>query len=175
MTLPLAEKRILIIVGDIYEDLELWYPKLRLIEAGAEVVVAGPEAETVYAGKNGYPCRSDAALVEVDPSSFDGLVVPGGFMPDKLRRDELVLNIVRHFHESEKLVAAICHGGWIPISAGVYRGVRVTGSLGIKDDLVNAGALWEDAPVVVDGHHVTSRKPDDLPDFCRAMIETFAS
>ena len=97
MTLPLAEKRILIIVGDIYEDLELWYPKLRLIEAGAEVVVAGPDAETIYAGKNGYPCRSDAALAEVDPSSFDGLVVPGGFMPDKLRRDELVLNIVRHF------------------------------------------------------------------------------
>lgn len=171
MTLPLAEKRILIIVGDIYEDLELWYPKLRLIEAGAEVVVAGPDAETVYAGKNGYPCRSDAALAEVDPSSFDGLVVPGGFMPDKLRRDELVLNIVRHFHENQKLVAAICHGGWIPISAGVYGDVRVTGSLGIKDDLVNAGAHWEDASVVVDGHHVTSRKPDDLPDFCRAMIE----
>lgn len=171
MTLPLAEKRILIIVGDIYEDLELWYPKLRLIEAGAEVVVAGPDAETIYAGKNGYPCRSDAALAEVDPSSFDGLVVPGGFMPDKLRRDELVLNIVRHFHENQKLVAAICHGGWIPISAGVYQEVRVTGSLGIKDDLVNAGAHWEDASVVVDGHHVTSRKPDDLPDFCRAMIE----
>ena len=171
MTLPLAEKRILIIVGDIYEDLELWYPKLRLLEAGAEVVVAGPDAETVYAGKNGYPCKSDAALAEIDRSSFDGLVVPGGFMPDKLRRDELVLNIVRHFHENQKLVAAICHGGWIPISAGVYREVRVTGSLGIKDDLVNAGAQWEDASVVVDGHHVTSRKPDDLPDFCRAMIE----
>ena len=170
MTAPLENKRILIIVGDIYEDLELWYPKLRLIEAGAEVVVAGPEADTVYAGKNGYPCKSDAALSEVDPSTFDGLVVPGGFMPDKLRRNQGVLDIVRHFHQAEKLVAAICHGGWIPISAGVYRGIRVTGSPGIKDDLVNAGAVWEDAAVVVDGHHVTSRKPDDLPEFCKAII-----
>lgn len=171
MSLPLSNQRILVLVGDIYEDLELWYPKLRMIEAGAEVVVAGPEAGNIYAGKNGYPCKSDIALHEVDPATFNGLLVPGGFMPDKLRRDQLVLDIVRHFHEQQKLIAAICHGGWIPISAGVYKGIRVTGSLGIKDDLINAGAIWEDAAVVVDNHHVSSRKPDDLPEFCKGMLE----
>lgn len=167
---PLDGKRVLILVGDVYEDLELWYPKLRLIEAGASVVVAGPEAGAHYAGKNGYPCTSDAAIAEMVAAGFDGLVVPGGFMPDKLRRDRAVLDLVRDFANASKLVAAICHGGWIPISAGVYDGVRVTGSLGIKDDLVNAGAVWEDAPVVVDRHFVSSRKPDDLPEFCRASI-----
>jgi protease I len=170
MSQPLDGKRLLTFVGDIYEDLELWYPKLRMIEAGAEVVVAGQEAGVVYAGKNGYPCRSDVSIAETDPTLFAGLIVPGGFMPDKLRRDPQVLEIVRHFADSHKLLAAICHGGWIPISAGVYRGVRVTGSPGIKDDLINAGAIWEDAPAVVDRHFVSSRKPDDLPDFCRAML-----
>ncbi len=168
---PLQGQRILILVGDVYEDLELWYPKLRLIEAGAEVVVAGPRAGQEYRGKNGYPCRSDAAISEVRAADFQGLVVPGGFMPDKLRRDAVVLQLVRDFAEAGKLVAAICHGGWIPISARVYRGVRVTGSPGIKDDLENAGAIWEDAAVVVDRHFVSSRKPDDLPDFCRGILQ----
>jgi protease I len=170
MDLPLAEKQILMFVGDIYEDLELWYPKLRLIEAGAEVHVAGPAGATEYSGKHGYPCVSDGAISDVQPDRFDGLVVPGGFMPDRLRRDPKVLEIVRHFNERGQLIAAVCHGGWIPISAGVYRGVRVTGSPGIKDDLVNAGAIWEDKPVVVDRHFVSSRKPDDLPDFCRGIL-----
>ena len=167
-------KRVLILVGDIYEDLELWYPKLRLIEAGAEVVVAGNEAGKQYSGKNGYPCISDAAIVEMKAADFDGLVVPGGFMPDKLRRDGAVLQLVRDFAKAGKLVAAICHGGWIPISAQVYQGVRVTGSLGIKDDLINAGAIWDEAAVVVDRHFVSSRKPDDLPDFCRGILQVLA-
>lgn len=169
--LVLKGQRVLLFVGDIYEDLELWYPKLRLIEAGADVVVAGPAAGVVYAGKNGYPCRSDAAISEVKAADFHGLVVPGGFMPDKLRRDPHVLQLVRDFHEAGKLVAAVCHGGWIPISADVYRGVQVTGSPGIKDDLVNAGAIWHDEAVVVDRHFVSSRKPDDLPDFCRGILQ----
>jgi protease I len=168
--LPLADKRFLMFVDDVYEDLELWYPKLRLIEAGGHVTLAGPEAEKVYHGKHSYPCRSDAAIRDMKAEDFEGVVVPGGFMPDKLRRDVQVLELVRDFAEAGKLVAAICHGGWIPISAGVYRGVRVTGSLGIKDDLVNAGALWEDKSVVVDRHFVSSRKPDDLPDFCRGIL-----
>jgi protease I len=167
----LAGKRILCFVGDIYEDLELWYPKLRLEEEGAEVVLAGPEAGVVYAGKNGYPCTSDTAIRDMNEADFDGLVVPGGFMPDKLRRDPKVLELTRQFSESKKLVAAVCHGGWIPISANVYMGVRVTGSPGIKDDLVNAGAIWEDSAVVVDRHFVSSRKPDDLPDFCLGILE----
>jgi protease I len=167
---PLIGKRILSFVGEIYEDLELWYPKLRMIEAGAAVVIAGPEANQQYLGKNGYPCQSDASIKSVNAADFDGLLVPGGFMPDKLRRDPQVLQIVRDFDQAGKLIAAICHGGWIPISAGVYRGVQVTGSPGIKDDLINAGAIWKDAAVVVDRHFVSSRKPDDLPDFCREMI-----
>jgi protease I len=168
---PLAGKRILTFVGDMYEDLELWYPRLRLIEAGAEVVVAGEKAEAKYEGKNGYPCVADAAIGRMRAGDFQGVVIPGGFMPDKLRRDRDVLQLVRDFDEAGKLIAAICHGGWIPISAGVYRGVRVTGSLGIKDDLVNAGAVWEDAAVVIDRHFVSSRKPDDLPEFCRGILQ----
>lgn len=167
---PLHGKRILSFVGDIYEDLELWYPKLRMIEAGAEFVCAGPESGAKYVGKNGYPCISDTAIADMDAADFDGLLCPGGFMPDKLRRDPKVLDIVSQFHNQSKLIAAICHGGWIPISAKVYPGVRVTGSPGIKDDLVNAGALWEDRSVVVDRHFVSSRKPDDLPDFCQGML-----
>jgi protease I len=171
MATQLQGRRILILVGEDYEDLELWYPKLRLIEAGAEVVVAGPEANRTYAGKHSYPCTSDAAIAETHATEFAGLVVPGGFMPDKLRRDPQVLTLVRDFDRAGKLIAAVCHGGWIPISAGVYRGVRVTGSPGIKDDLVNAGALWEDNAVVVDRHFVSSRKPADLPDFCRGVLK----
>lgn len=170
MDQPLTGMRVLMFVGDVYEDLEVWYPKLRLIEAGATIVTAGLEAGAHYTGKHGYPCTSDVSIHQVHASQFDGLVVPGGFMPDRLRREARVLDVVREFDAAGKLIAAVCHGGWIPISAGVYRGVRVTGSLGIKDDLVNAGAIWEDAPVVVDRHFVSSRKPDDLPDFCRAII-----
>ncbi len=173
--LPLRGKKILIFVGDIYEDLELWYPKLRLVEAGAQVTVAGPEAGKTYQGKNGYPCVSDAAIANVRAADFDGVVVPGGFMPDKLRRDPKVLQLVRDFAESGKLVAAICHGGWIPISAKVYKGVQLTGSPGIKDDLENAGAIWHDESVVIDRHFVSSRKPDDLPDFCRGILQVLAS
>jgi len=106
----------------------------------------------------------------MEEADFHGLVIPGGFMPDKLRRDEKVKALTREFAAAGKLVAAICHGGWIPISAGVYQGVRVTGSPGIKDDLINAGAIWEDAPVVVDRHFVSSRKPEDLPEFCKGIL-----
>ena len=172
---PLAGQRVLLLVGDVYEDLELWYPKLRLIEGGAAVVVAGQKANERYEGKNGYPCVSDEAIARMRHPDFEGLVVPGGFMPDKLRRDPDVLQLVRDFADAGKLVAAICHGGWIPISAGVYRGVRVTGSAGIKDDLINAGAVWEDAAVIVDRNFVSSRKPDDLPHFCRGMLQVLES
>lgn len=171
MELPLKSRRVLVFVDDVYEDLELWYPKLRLQEAGAEVVVAGPKAGQVYSGKHGYPCRSDAAIGEIRSADFSGVVLPGGFMPDKLRRDQRVLELVREFSSASKLIAAICHGGWIAISAGVYRGVQVTGSPGIKDDLINAGAHWQDAAVVVDRHFVSSRKPDDLPEFCRSILQ----
>jgi len=174
LPLPLAGQRVLMFTGEVYEDLELWYPKLRLIEAGAEVVVAGEKAGADYTGKHGYPSRSDVAIEGVDTSDFQALVVPGGFMPDRLRRLTRVLEIVREFFSAGKPVAAICHGGWIPISAGIYRGLRVTGSPGIKDDLINAGAIYEDSSVVVDRNSVSSRRPDDLPDFCRSLIEMMA-
>lgn len=167
-------RRFLCFVEDIYEDLELWYPKLRLREAGGEVVVAGPEAGRTYHGKHGYPCLADASIRDMHAGDFHGVLLPGGFSPDKLRRDPKLLDLIREFHAEQKLIAAICHGGWMAISAGVYRGVQVTGSPGIKDDLVNAGAIWQDAPVVVDRHFVSSRKPDDLPDFCRGIFQVLA-
>mgnify|MGYP006269795395 CR=1 FL=1 len=172
---PLEGVRILALVGEDYEDLELWYPKLRLEEAGGHVTVAGPLQGRTYAGKHGYPCTSDAAIADMESADFQGILLPGGWMPDKLRRDEKVLDLVREFAAHGKLVAAICHGGWIAISAGIYRGVRVTGSPGIRDDLMNAGAIWEDTPVVVDRHYVSSRKPADLPAFMAAIVEHLAA
>ncbi len=168
-------KAILMFVDDIYEDLELWYPKYRLQEAGYSVTLAGPKAGAKYTGKHGYPAVADAAIADMRGEALAGVVIAGGFSPDKLRRDDKVKQLVRHFAEAGKLVAAICHGGWIPISAGVYRGVKVTGSPGIKDDLINAGAHFTDAEVVVDRHFVSSRKPDDLPAFMRAVLEVLGA
>ena len=170
--MPNSDSRaVLIFIEDGYEDMELMYPKYRLEEAGYKAVIAGPNARQQYLGKHGYPQLSDIAITDADESAFMGVICPGGWAPDKLRRREKVKNLVAQFHQSHKTIAAICHGGWIPVSAGVYAGVRVTGSLGIKDDLINAGAIFEDAPVVVDGHFVSSRKPDDLPQFMRAVVE----
>lgn len=167
---PLHGKRILIFVGDDYEDLELWYPKLRLEEAGAVATLAGQESQHVYSGKNGYPCKSEVAIAEVRSSNFDGVVLVGGWMPDKLRRDDKVLALIREFNGARKLIAAICHGPWMSISAGICKGVRMTSTPGIKDDLTNAGAIWSDEPVVVDGPHITSRRPADLPAFMERVI-----
>ena len=157
-------------VENDYEDLELWYPKLRLIEAGARVIVAGPEKDKIYLSKHGYSCESDAAINEIDPDGFDGLVIPGGFAPDRLRRLPAVLEITRTIMGQKKLLAHICHAGWIPVSAGVVRGFHCTSTPGIKDDLINAGASWEDKPVVVDRNMISSRRPADLPLFCRELI-----
>jgi protease I len=169
-----ANRSLLIFLEDEYEDLEFWYPKLRLLEAEAKVTVAGPPGKRHFRGKHGYPATSDEDLSAMKAADFDGVIIPGGWAPDKLRRDPHVLMLVREFDRTGKLIAAICHGGWIPISAGVYQGVRVTGSLGIKDDLINAGAVWEDAPVVVDRHFVSSRRPDDLPAFCSGIFQVLA-
>lgn len=163
-------RAVLLFVGDDYEDLELQYPRLRLREAGFTPVLAGLVAGASYRGKHGYPARCDVALASVDAAAFAGVVVPGGWLPDKLRREAKVLELVRAFDRERRLVASICHGPWICISAGIVRGRRYTGSLGIKDDLVNAGAHFEDAAVVTDGHHVSSRMPDDLPLFLRESL-----
>ncbi|MFM7102775.1 MAG: type 1 glutamine amidotransferase domain-containing protein [Verrucomicrobiota bacterium] len=157
-------------VDDVYEDLELWYPRLRLEEAGVGLRLAAPTLGN-FTGKHGYPAQADLVLAEARSADFTGLLIPGGFMPDKLRRDPAVLRLTREFFEQGKPVAFICHGGWIPISARVLRGRRATGSLGIKDDLENAGAIWVDAPVVVDGNLISSRTPRDLAAFGRALVE----
>jgi len=170
-----AQTKILMFVDDLYEDLELWYPKLRLIEEGMAVLVAGPEGNKIYKGKNGYPCRSDISYNDADEGDFDGLVIPGGFAPDKLRRDPTVLQLTKQFNDSGKLVAHICHGGWIPISAKIMLGYKCTSTPGIKDDIENAGAIWIDEPVVIDRNMVSSRQPDDLPFFCKGILAVVAS
>lgn len=164
------QKTLLTFVDDLYEDLELWYPKLRLEEAGYSMCAAAPELKS-FRGKHGYPAKADLLLSDACSQDFAGLLVPGGFMPDKLRRDPKVLSLTREFFEQGKLVAFICHGGWIPISARILKGRRATGSLGIKDDLENAGAIWVDAPVVVAGNLVSSRTPLDLAPFAKAMVD----
>ena len=163
-------KTLLTFVDDIYEDLELWYPLLRLQEAGYTMRLAAHEIRT-YKGKHGYPATSDLLIADARSDDFSGLLVPGGFMPDKLRRDGKVLSLTREFFEQGKLVAFICHGGWIPISARILKGKRVTGSLGIKDDLENAGAIWVNEPVVVDANLISSRTPKDLALFAKALVD----
>ena len=164
-------KTIAAVVDDIYEDLELWYPRLRLEEEGWKVVVAGPESGKVYGGKHGYPCRTDAAFADLREGDFDALLVPGGFAPDKMRRDQRVLALVRDMHAAGKLIGFICHAGWVLISAGILRGKRATSTVGIRDDMVNGGALWVDEPLVVDGNLVSSRTPADLPVFAKGMVD----
>ncbi|HSL89682.1 MAG TPA: type 1 glutamine amidotransferase domain-containing protein [Ignavibacteriaceae bacterium] len=170
----LTGKKILMFVDDIYEDLELWYPKIRMIEEGAQVIVAGSYKMKVYSGKHGYPCKSDASFDEISAKDFDALVIPGGFAPDKLRREKKVLDITRDIFNNGKLIAHICHAGWIPISAGIMKGFKCTSTPGIKDDLINAGADWVNEPVVVDRNMISSRNPGDLPEFCRAIIKTLS-
>lgn len=163
-------KSILAFLDDDYEDMELWYPKLRLEEAGYTTRIAALELRT-YSGKYGYPATADMLIKDVKPLDFDGLLIPGGWMPDKLRREPRVLELTKSFFEQGKMVAFICHGGWIPISAKILKGKRVTGSRGIKDDLENAGGLWVDGAVVVDGNLISSRTPKDLPMFALGITK----
>lgn len=164
------QTNILAFLDDHYEDLELWYPKLRLEEAGYLTRLAAPALRT-FTGKHGYPAQADLLINDAQSADYRGLLIPGGFMPDKLRRDPKVLALTREFFEAGKLVAFICHGGWIPISAGILRGKRATGSLGIKDDLENAGAIWLNEPVVLDDNLISSRTPLDLAAFAKAMVQ----
>ena len=168
------ERVVLVLVGPEYEDLEVWYPKLRLEEAGFAVRLAGI-GEREYRGKHGYPCVVDGSIADFRSEDLTGLVAPGGWAPDKLRRDPEVLRRVREVHEAGRMVATICHGPWILISAGIVRGRRMTSTPGIRDDLTNAGARWVDEPAVVDGNIVSARVPKDLPAFARAMLGVLGS
>jgi protease I len=167
--MSLTGKTILFFAGPLYEDLELWYPKIRLEEEGARTLVAGT-GEKTYQGKRGYPVTVDKSVDEILSQDFDGLVIPGGYAPDIMRRSQKLLQLTREIYQAGKPVAFICHAGWVPISAGIVRGKRGTSVGAIKDDLVNAGLLWEDSAVVVDGNLISSRTPADLPQFCGAII-----
>lgn len=162
---------ILIFVDKTYEDLELWYPKIRMEEAGFKTVTAGPKAGETHLAKHGYPCIAEASYDEIQAKDFEALIIPGGFSPDKIRRSQKALEIVREMNEAKKPVAFICHGGWVPISAKILAGKNVTGAVAIKDDLENAGAKFLDEPVVVDDNLISSRSPKDLPDFCKAILK----
>jgi protease I len=176
ISMDLKGKRIVVLVDTLYQELEVWYPYFRLQEAGADVVMAGPEGGATYGSKFGYPAKADLAFSQLQAADFDGVVVPGGYAPDHIRRHASANQFVADMNAQGKLVAAICHGGWVLCSAGgMLRGRRATSFFAIKDDLINAGANWEDAEVVVDRNLVTSRKPEDLPAFCRASIQVLLS
>lgn len=173
--MSLAGRRVLIFAASYYEELELWYPKIRLEEEGVATVVAGL-GERTYLGKRGaYPVTVDAHVDAVEAADFDGLIIPGGYAPDLLRRHAAVLALTRDICTAGKPVGFICHAGWVPISAGIVRGRRGTSVGAIRDDLVNAGMQWEDAPVVVDGNLISSRTPADLGPFMRAFLAALAA
>ncbi len=169
--MELRDKKVAILAEDQYEDLELWYPRLRLQEAGATVTIVGAEAGARYTSKHGYPVTADAAATDLDGGSFDAVVVPGGYAPDHMRQHEGMVALVRDANDAGRVVAAICHGGWVLASAEVLEGRRVTGYASIKDDLRHAGAEFVDDEVVRDGNLITSRQPADLPAFCRELIQ----
>lgn len=171
--MQLQGKRVAVLAENFYEDLELWYPVLRLREAGADVKIIGPKADT-YQSKHSYPAKADAGIDEVSASDFDAVVIPGGYSPDHMRRHPKMVDLVREAAQQGKVVAAICHAGWMLASAGVIKGKRVTCYFSIKDDVVNAGGEYEDSEVVQDANIITSRQPDDLPAFCRTIISALS-
>jgi protease I len=168
--MKLAGKRVAVLAENLYQEMELWVPYYRLKEEGAEVKVVGAGGATAYASKHGYPVTVDVQADQVKAVEFDAVVVPGGYAPDLMRRHPAMVGLVRDAAQQGKVVAAICHAGWMLVSAGVLKGRRATSFFSIKDDMVNAGAQWADAEVVVYGTLITSRKPDDLPAFCRAIV-----
>ena len=159
------------LISDDFEDLELWYPVLRLREEGVTVHLVGEKAKQKYIGKYGVPAVSDYAFGDIDIADYDALLVPGGWAPDKLRRFPEVLEMVQYMDRQKKPIGHICHAGWVLASADILNGKKVTSTPGIKDDLIHAGAAWYDLPVVVDGNIVSSRRPPDLPEYMKAFIE----
>ena len=168
--MDLTGKKIAILVDQMYQEMEVWYPLFRFQETGATVIAVGAKVGEIYPSKLGYPVKSQLSYDEVDAADFDGVIVPGGYAPDHIRRHPKANQFVEHMNAAGKLVAAICHGPWMLASAEVVAGKTVTCFFAIKDDLVHAGATYRDAEVVVDGNLITSRKPADLPAFLNAII-----
>jgi protease I len=172
--MQLQGKKVAILAETLYQDLELWYPLLRLQEEGATVMVVGSGTAQTYTGKFGYPVVVDKNADQVQAAEVDAVIIPGGYAPDHLRRYPAVVKLVREACEQGKIVAAICHGGWLLASAKVLPGRTVTAFFAIKDDLEHAGARFVDEEVCIDGNLITSRKPEDLPAFLRAIIAALA-
>jgi protease I len=170
----IADKAVLVLAADLFEDMELLYPVFRLREEGVAVTIAGLDDKPVH-GKKGYgPLEVDSTVDAVSASAFDALVIPGGFAPDKLRRSETVLQLVRDFHRTDKPIAFICHAGWVPISAKILKGRRATSVSAIRDDMQNAGVDWIDEATVVDGNLISARTPDDLGPWMQALLAALA-
>jgi protease I len=174
MRVELSGRKVLAYVDEEFEDLEMWYPVLRLREAGAIVEIVGPKAKTAYHGKYGVPIITDFAFNEVKSEDYIGLYVPGGWAPDKLRRYPDVIRLTQEFHAVNKPIAQICHAGWVLISAKIVKGYTMTSTPGIRDDLENAGATWVDEEVVIDRNIVSGRRPPDLPAFSKAFVDVLA-
>jgi len=170
----MAAKRIAIMVDEMYQVLEVWYPYYRFREAGLEVNLVAAEAKKQYHSKEGYPCVSEIAAVQADAGDYDCLLVPGGFAPDFMRRSADVIRFANDMVDAGRVIAAICHGGWLLCSTKAYKGRKATCFMAIKDDIMNAGAEYIDAECVVDGNLITSRAPDDLPAFCKAVMDALA-
>ena len=172
--MKLQGKRVAILAENMYQEMELWVPYYRLREEGAEVKVVGAGGATSYASKHGYPVTIDVQAEQVKAVEFDAVIVPGGYAPDMMRRHPAMVALVREASQQGKVVAAICHAGWMLVSAGILKGRKATSFFSIKDDLVAAGVDWQDAEVVVDGNLITSRNPNDLPAFCRAIVASLS-
>lgn len=171
--MKLTNNTIALLVEQDYQDMEVWYPTFRLREEGATVLHVGTGSASEYKGKYGYPLKIDLTADRVNAADLAGLVIPGGWAPDKMRMSEAMLKLVREMNQAKKPIACICRGGWVLASADIARNRRLTSYSAIKDDLVHAGATWEDAEVIVDGNLVTSRTPDDLPAFMREYLKLF--
>ncbi len=167
----LIGKKVIALVDEDFEDLELWYPVYRLKEEGAEVVLVGAEQGKTYMGKYGVPAKSEAAFTQIQADPFHGILVPGGWAPDKLRRYPEVLELIRRMDVLQRPIGQICHAGWVLISAKILQGRHVTSTPGIRDDMENAGGIWHDQAVVIDGHLVSSRRPPDLPYYAKAFCD----
>ena len=172
--MSLKGKKIVVLVGPEFEDLEFWVPVMRLQEEGAAVIIAGPKAGEIFKGKIGIPAKAEVAFEEVDPTKVDAIVIPGGWAPDELRRYESVKRLVKTLYDSNKIVTMICHAGLVGISAGIVNGHEATGSEGIKDDLINAGATWKDEPALRSGNLVWGRVVADIPAFCHELIKALS-
>jgi protease I len=175
LNIMIKQRKLLLLVEELYEDLEVWYPKIRLEEeSGIKVVTVAPE-KRIYHGKKGYPIEPDITLKQIVPDDYDGILIPGGFAPDWLRRIPKILQMIKKFDDEGKLVAFICHAGWVPISAKILKGRKGTSFFAIRDDMENAGMLWKDCSVVIDENLVSSRMPSDLGDYCKGILKVLSS